>query len=291
MSAGSATARRRAGWGALALVLAAPFGLAIREDVLARRADAASVESEPPAQESPPAEGMGDEFFAALGGAPQVLAPEVLARFDRLTVRAGERYAAAASLDAGLFLTFPDDGSAERELTRRWGEPLRAVDGHDIARSLWFDREAEIRASLETAEGRAKLELRRYQPFDRLVTELRDELSRGIAGPAPTVVEGEDAGAAQPATEYRDEGYPPAELSDAVTEVRRWRTGDRLDAIEIEVDFIYDPSWGERAVADLTRAYGAPEHDSGGRLLFAGPPRMIVVADRAIGRLSVEIRH
>lgn len=64
---------------------------------------------------------------------------------------------------------FPDDGTAERVLTSRWGEPLLVVGTDDTARRIWSNPEQDLKVVLEQHDGEARATFARSIPAADLI--------------------------------------------------------------------------------------------------------------------------
>lgn len=73
-------------------------------------------------------------------------------------------------LDA-VVVSFPDDGTAERIFTNRWGDPLVVIGQDQVKRKIWLDPGARLRLVLEQEDGAAHVTLNPYIPAQDLVTE------------------------------------------------------------------------------------------------------------------------
>jgi hypothetical protein len=72
-------------------------------------------------------------------------------------------------LDA-VVVSFPDDGTAERIFTDRWGDPLVVGDLDHVTRKIWLDPGARLRLVLEQEDGAAHVTLNPYIPAQDLAT-------------------------------------------------------------------------------------------------------------------------
>jgi hypothetical protein len=68
-------------------------------------------------------------------------------------------------------LEFPDDGTAERIFTNRWGDPLAVVGADQVTRKIWLDPGAHLRLVLEQTGKAARVSLAPYLPARDLINE------------------------------------------------------------------------------------------------------------------------
>jgi hypothetical protein len=93
--------------------------------------------------------------------------PPDLARWPRAHVEL--RSGKGSRIDA-VVVSFPDDGSAERIFTSRWGEPLVVLGSDHQRRRIWLDPDARLRLVLEEEEGQARASIVPYTPVRDLIT-------------------------------------------------------------------------------------------------------------------------
>src|SRR6188508_616757 len=72
---------------------------------------------------------------------------------------------------SALVVPFPDDGTAERVLTSRWGKPLVMVGTDDLARRIWSNPDQQLKVVLEQHDGEARATFARSIPAADLIAE------------------------------------------------------------------------------------------------------------------------
>jgi hypothetical protein len=97
--------------------------------------------------------------LAGLDWSAAAEAPD-LARWPRARVELGP---------ARATVSFPDDGTAERVLASRWGEPVSVVGADGVSSHIWTNRDARIRVVLQQSEDGARATFSPYLPADSYI--------------------------------------------------------------------------------------------------------------------------
>lgn len=157
-------------------------------------------------------------------------------------------------------VVFPDDGTAERVLASRWGDPLRVVGDDDLARRIWGNAEARLRLVLESHDGEAHATFTPYVPAAEYVTDsgrfafetqpilgaTRDHLAT-VYGTALKMYPG--GGSAEI-------DCPRAELSARPSFCMIWFAEGKAVKVVVAIDHSFDPQAGPQLYAALREALG-----------------------------------
>ncbi len=272
--------------GILAVVLGAPFGLAVYDDFVARPAAGARqgvdelqdqvnemrdqvAVARTEAAERQRAAVAQDQLVERLGDRPRVATASELTGIDGVSVTDGLMVNGKGKYDAGVFLELPDPDSTLRgRLTARWGDPIERADTFDQERWFWFDREHAVRVMLVEGglDERSALELRPYTPLVPLVRE-----AIGYLGKPTSSLPVTDSSSA-PIEMVR----PPSEYSDAATRVQFWPAHGKVVRVIIFADILYDPEFASELNEPLSEGRGQPTAGpiggGGTRYDFPGSP-------------------
>lgn len=199
-------------------------------------------------------EHVGDEVVRALtAGWPRV----------RVGMRSPDGFDEHTS---AVVVPFPDDGTAERVLTSRWGEPLLMVGTDDQARRIWSNPDQQLKVVLEQHDGEARATFARSIPAADLVAE------NGRFGFETFPILGATGKrlAASYGSAYKYDSYhgtaqidcPGVEVSEAAAKCEIEFRQEKAVRITMVVDHMFDRDGGPHLFAVLRSRLGEPRTQS-----------------------------
>ncbi len=167
-----------------------------------------------------------------------------------------------------ITVAFPDDGTAERVLTSRWGDPLRVVGADDVARRIWGNAEQRLRLVLESHDGEARATFSPYVPAADYVTDSGRFAfeTQPILGATPDHLAGVYGTALKmaPGEGSAEIDCPRVELSARAPFCMIWFTGGKAVKVVVAIDHSFDPEAGPQLFAALREALGPVREQTSG---------------------------
>ncbi len=182
----------------------------------------------------------------------------------RLGMRSPDGFDARTS---AVVVYFPDDGTAERVFTSRWGEPLLVAGTDDTARRIWSNPDQQLKLVLEQHDGQASATFAQSIPAAELIgaNHLFAFESYPLLGATPEVL-AEKYGARFALDADGTTGKlecPGVEVSEHAADCVVSFANGKAVRIAVTIDHMFDPDGGPHLFAALRSALGDVRQQAG----------------------------